>query len=80
MASMYTWTTFPNETSVTDESPPVAPTKIQPLVLEPAVVVLRPDGYVGCAVRLIEGSSTVLALNMYFARFVSKKLCTMSDE
>ncbi|KAI9667833.1 MAG: hypothetical protein M1821_000652 [Bathelium mastoideum] len=39
-----------------------------------AVVVVRPDGYVGCVVRLVEGSGTVDALNAYFATFVSKKL------
>ena len=36
------------------------------------VVVVRPDGYVGCVVQLVEGSSTVDALNEYFGAFVSK--------
>ncbi|KAK6440749.1 hypothetical protein LTR95_003024 [Oleoguttula sp. CCFEE 5521] len=36
---------------------------------EPAVVVVRPDGYVGCVARLVEGSGTVDALNGYFASF-----------
>ena len=39
-----------------------------------AVVVVRPDGYVGCVVRLVEGSGTVDALNAYFASFVTKQL------
>lgn len=34
------------------------------------VVVVRPDGYVGCVVRLVEGSGTVDALDAYFAGFV----------
>jgi hypothetical protein len=37
------------------------------------VVVVRPDGYVGCIVKL-EGSRTVDALNEYFGAFASKKL------
>jgi len=36
------------------------------------VVVVRPDGYVGCVVQLVEGSGTVDALNGYFASFTSK--------
>ena len=36
------------------------------------VVVVRPDGHVGCAVRLVEGSGTADALNEYFGAFVSK--------
>ena len=39
-----------------------------------AVVVVRPDGYVGCVVSLIEGSGTIDALNDYFGSFVSKPL------
>jgi 2-polyprenyl-6-methoxyphenol hydroxylase-like FAD-dependent oxidoreductase len=38
------------------------------------VVVVRPDGYVGCVVQLVEGSGTVDALNEYFASFVTKKV------
>lgn len=38
------------------------------------VVVVRPDGYVGVAVRLVEGSGTVDALNEYFSAFTSRKL------
>jgi hypothetical protein len=39
-----------------------------------AIVVVRPDGYVGCVVKLVEGSGTVDALNAYFGSFVTKKL------
>ncbi|KAF2667289.1 hypothetical protein BT63DRAFT_426186 [Microthyrium microscopicum] len=39
-----------------------------------AVVVVRPDGYVGCVVRLVEGNGTVEALNQYFGGFVTRKL------
>lgn len=39
-----------------------------------AVVVVRPDGYVGCVVGLVQGSGTVDALNSYFGGFVTKKL------
>nr|POE72185.1 phenol hydroxylase [Quercus suber] len=35
------------------------------------VVVVRPDGYVGCAVKLVEGNGTVDALNAYFASFMT---------
>ncbi|RYP57131.1 hypothetical protein DL770_010752 [Monosporascus sp. CRB-9-2] len=38
------------------------------------VVVVRPDGYVGIVVRLVEGSGTVDALNKYFGSFCTKKL------
>jgi hypothetical protein len=38
------------------------------------VVVVRPDGYVGCVVKLAEGSGTVDALNEYFGSFVTKKV------
>lgn len=38
------------------------------------VVVVRPDGHVGCVVALAEGSGTVDALNDYFAAFVSKPI------
>ena len=36
------------------------------------VVVVRPDGHVGCVVRLVEGGGTVEALNRYFGAFVDK--------
>lgn len=39
-----------------------------------AVVVVRPDGYVGMVVSLAEGSGTVDALNDYFGSFCTKKL------
>jgi hypothetical protein len=38
------------------------------------VIVVRPDGYVGIVVGLVEGSATVDALNEYFGTFASKKL------
>jgi hypothetical protein len=38
------------------------------------VVVVRPDGYVGMVVSLVEGSGTVDALNDYFAAFCTKEL------
>jgi len=38
------------------------------------VVVVRPDGYVGCVVKLVDGSGTVDALNQYFGSFTAKKL------
>ncbi|KAF4549157.1 FAD-binding domain-containing protein 3 [Elsinoe fawcettii] len=41
---------------------------------EGTVVVVRPDGYVGAVVKLVEGSGTVDALNKYFGTFVTKKL------
>ena len=34
------------------------------------VVIVRPDGYVGCVLSLVEGSGTVDALNEYFGSFV----------
>ena len=39
---------------------------------EGGVVVVRPDGHVGCAVRLTEGTETVEALNGYFESFCVK--------
>ena len=36
---------------------------------EGGVVVVRPDGYIGCTIALTEGSGTVDALNQYFASF-----------
>lgn len=38
------------------------------------VVVVRPDGYVGIVVSLVEGSGTVDVLNQYFGTFCSKRL------
>ncbi len=38
------------------------------------LVVVRPDGYVGCVVQLVEGDGTVDALNAYFGAFVTKDL------
>ena len=38
------------------------------------VVIVRPDGHVGCVVSLVEGSGTVDALNDYFGAFVSKPI------
>lgn len=38
------------------------------------VVIVRPDGHVGCVVSLVEGSGTVDALNDYFGAFVSRPL------
>ncbi|KAK7980397.1 hypothetical protein PG989_012854 [Apiospora arundinis] len=37
------------------------------------VVVVRPDGYVGVVVSLVEGAGTVDALNEYFATFTANK-------
>jgi hypothetical protein len=39
-----------------------------------AVVVVRPDGYVGCVVRLVEGEGTTEALEQYFGAFVAGSL------
>ncbi|MCJ1359202.1 MAG: hypothetical protein MMC33_009202 [Icmadophila ericetorum] len=39
-----------------------------------AVLVVRPDGYVSCVVKLVEGSGTVDALNEYFGAFVSRSI------
>lgn len=41
---------------------------------EGGIVVVRPDGYVGCVVALKEGSGTVDALNEYFGSFCTKKI------
>lgn len=38
------------------------------------VVVVRPDGYVGIVVNLVEGNGTVNALNAYFNAFCTKKI------
>lgn len=48
--------------------------RIGTMANQPAVVVVRPDGYVGCTVKLDEGSVTVDALNTYFGRFVTRTL------
>ena len=40
---------------------------------EGGVVVVRPDGHVGCAVRLVEGSGTTEALEGYFSSFTTKE-------
>lgn len=40
------------------------------------VVIVRPDGHVGCVVNLVEGSGTVDALNNYFGAFSSKPIGT----
>lgn len=44
------------------------------------VVVVRPDGYVGCVVKLVEGSGTADALNEYFAAFVPKEIGSASAQ
>ncbi|PNS18415.1 Ubiquinone biosynthesis monooxygenase COQ6, mitochondrial [Sphaceloma murrayae] len=41
---------------------------------EGTVVVVRPDGYVGAIVKLVEGSATTDALNAYFASFTTKQV------
>ena len=41
---------------------------------EGGVVIVRPDGYVGCIVKLVEGTGTVDALNDYFSSFSTKSL------
>lgn len=38
------------------------------------VVVVRPDGHVGCVISLVEDSGTVDALNDYFGAFVAKAI------
>ena len=38
------------------------------------VVVVRPDGYIGCVVSLAEGGETVEALNNYFGAFTTKSV------
>ena len=44
------------------------------------VVIVRPDGHVGCVVSLVEGSGTVDALNDYFGAFVSKPIGSMKPQ
>lgn len=41
---------------------------------EGGVVVVRPDGYVGCVVKLVKGSGTVDALNAYFSSFTTRRV------
>lgn len=41
---------------------------------EGGVVVVRPDGYVGCVVKLVHGRGTVDALNAYFNTFCVKSI------
>lgn len=41
---------------------------------EGGVVVVRPDGYVGCVTRLVEGDGTVRALDAYFDVFTERRL------
>lgn len=41
---------------------------------EGGVVVVRPDGYVACVVKLVEGDGTVDALNDFFSAFTAKKV------
>lgn len=41
---------------------------------EGGIVIVRPDGHVGCVVSLVYGSGTVDALNDYFGAFVSKPI------
>lgn len=43
------------------------------------IVVVRPDGYVGVVVSLVEGAGTVLALNEYFAAFTANKKLGSSE-
>ncbi len=44
------------------------------------VIIVRPDGHVGCVVNLVEGSGTVDALNDYFGAFVSKSLGNLKPQ
>ncbi|MCJ1318814.1 hypothetical protein MMC15_004145 [Xylographa vitiligo] len=44
------------------------------------VVVVRPDGYVGCVVQLVEGDGTVDALNDYFGSFTSKPVGKLTTQ
>lgn len=43
-----------------------------------AVVIVRPDGFVGCSLTLAEGSGTVEALNEYFTAITTKPLGTLA--
>jgi hypothetical protein len=44
------------------------------------IVVVRPDGYVGLVVELVEGNGTVEALNEYFASFCTKKIGAVTSQ
>ena len=44
------------------------------------VVVVRPDGYVGASVKLVEGSGTVDALNEYFSSFCTKPMSSVGAQ
>ncbi|KAG6011079.1 hypothetical protein E4U21_000110 [Claviceps maximensis] len=44
-----------------------------------AVVVVRPDGYVGAVVALEEGNGTINALNDYYSAFCTKKLSNVGS-
>lgn len=44
------------------------------------VVVVRPDGYVGIVVSLVEGSGTVDVLNQYFGAFSTKRLGAVGSQ
>lgn len=45
-----------------------------------AVVVVRPDGYVGAVVSLVEGTGTINALNEYFSAFCIKKFAGFTSQ
>ena len=47
---------------------------------EGGVLIVRPDGHVGCVVSLVEVSGTVDALNDYFGAFVSKPIGRMKPQ
>lgn len=44
------------------------------------VIVVRPDGHVGCVVRLVEGEGTVDALDTYFNGFASRPLGALARQ
>jgi hypothetical protein len=56
------------------EAEAAAHTKVGLSETNGGVVVVRPDGYVGCVVKLEEGSGTVDALNQYFGSFLLKEI------
>lgn len=43
------------------------------------VIVVRPDGHIGCVVSLVNGSGTTDALNDYFQTFVTKAIGKSAD-
>jgi Phenol hydroxylase, C-terminal dimerisation domain/FAD binding domain len=43
------------------------------------VVVVRPDGYVGCVIRLVDGPETGDTLDEYFERFATRKFGNSGD-